>query len=48
MNLPNLEDKQIAATSIGLSEQQTNELSRLKTGVAVVYQKVGKSLCNVK
>lgn len=39
MNLPNLEDKQIAATSIGLSEQQTNELSRLKTGVAVVYQK---------
>lgn len=39
MNLPNQEDKLIAATSIGLTEQQTNELSRLKTGLAVVYQK---------
>lgn len=39
MNLPNSDDKQIAASSIGLSEQQTNELSRLRTGVAVVFQK---------
>lgn len=39
MNLPNQEDKLIAATSIGLTEQQTNELSRLKTGLAVVFQK---------
>lgn len=39
MNLPNQEDRVIAATSIGLSEQQGNELSRLKTGLAVVYQK---------
>lgn len=39
MNLPNSEDKQVASSSIGLSEQQTNELSRLRTGVAVVFQK---------
>lgn len=39
MNLLNQEDKLIAATSVGLTEQQTNELSRLKTGLAVVYQK---------
>lgn len=39
MNLLNQEDKLIAATSIGLTEQQTNELSRLKTGLAVIYQK---------
>ena len=39
LNLPNSSDRQNVANSIGLSEQQTNELSRLKTGVAVVFQK---------
>lgn len=39
MNLPNFSDREIAANSIGLSEQQMNELSKLKTGIAIVYQK---------
>lgn len=39
MNLPSRSDREIVANSIGLSEQQINELSKLKTGIAVVYQK---------
>lgn len=39
MNLPSQEDMRIAAASIGLTDQQEKELSRQKTGVAVVYQK---------
>ena len=39
MNLPNRTDREIVANSIGLSDQQMNELSKLKTGIAVVYQK---------
>ena len=39
MNLPSRSDREIVANSIGLSEQQTSELSKLKTGIAIVYQK---------
>lgn len=39
MNLPNRLDREIVANSIGLSEQQAIELSKLRTGIAVVYQK---------
>lgn len=39
MNLPNRSDREIVANSIGLSEQQMSELSKLKTGIAVIYQK---------
>lgn len=39
MNLPSQSDREIVANSIGLSEQQTSELSKLKTGIAIVYQK---------
>lgn len=39
MNLPNRLDREIVANSIVLTEQQTNELSKLKTGIAVVYQR---------
>lgn len=39
MNLPNHSDREIVANSIGLTEQQTSELSKLKTGIAVIYQK---------
>ena len=39
MNLPNKSDREISAHSIGLTEEQSNELSKLKTGDAVVYQK---------
>lgn len=39
MNLPSRADREIVANSIGLSDQQMNELSKLKTGIAVVYQK---------
>ena len=39
MNLPSHSDRETVANSIGLSDQQMNELSKLKTGIAVVYQK---------
>lgn len=39
MRLPDGNDRELMGRTIGLSEKQTFELSRLKTGVAVVYQK---------
>jgi hypothetical protein len=39
MTLPNKDDRDIAAGSTSLTDQQKNEVSRLKTGVAVVFQK---------
>ena len=39
MALPNKDDRDIAAGSTSLTDQQKNEVSRLKTGVAVVFQK---------
>lgn len=38
MRLPEEEDCKIAGHSVSLSEQQTNELAKLETGVAVVMQ----------
>ena len=39
MALPNKDDREIAGNSTSLSEQQKAEVSRLKTGIAVVFQK---------
>ncbi len=39
MRLPESGDREIAGNTIGLSPEQTYELSRLKTGVCVIYQK---------
>lgn len=39
MRLPESEDREIVGRSMGLSEKQKDELSRLKTGVAAIYQK---------
>ena len=39
MALPNKDDRDIAAGSTSLTDQQKNEVSRLKTGVAVIFQK---------
>lgn len=39
MTLPNKDDREIAAGSASLNDQQKTEVSRLKTGVAVVFQK---------
>lgn len=39
MSLPNKADREQAAYSIGLNDEQTKEISKLKTGVGVVYQK---------
>ncbi|WP_214828343.1 DUF87 domain-containing protein [Exiguobacterium sp. s26] len=38
MRLPDLADRQLVGTSAGLNDQQLNELARLETGVAAVYQ----------
>ena len=38
MRLPEKLDREAAGSSVGLSEEQINELSRLDKGVAVVYQ----------
>ena len=39
MRLPDGNDRELMGRTIGLSEKQTFELSRLKTGVAAIYQK---------
>lgn len=39
MRLPDGNDRALMGRTIGLSEKQTFELSRLKTGVAAIYQK---------
>lgn len=39
MRLPESGDREIAGNTIGLTPKQTYELSRLKTGVCVIYQK---------
>lgn len=39
MMLPNKDDREVAAGSTSLTDQQKGEVSRLKTGVAVVFQK---------
>ena len=39
MRLPDSYDRELIGKTIGLSDKQIFELSRLKTGVAVVYQK---------
>lgn len=39
MTLPNKDDREMAGNSTSLTEPQKTELSRLKTGVAVVFQK---------
>ena len=39
MALPNSLDRDIAASSVALEDKQKNEVSRLQTGVGVVYQK---------
>lgn len=39
MALPNKDDREMAGNSTSLTEPQKTELSRLKTGVAVVFQK---------
>ncbi|MCI5670134.1 MAG: DUF87 domain-containing protein [Bacilli bacterium] len=39
MSLPNKADRELAAYSIGLDDEQTKEVSKLKTGIGVVYQK---------
>lgn len=38
MRLPEKEDRESAGYSVGLTEEQINELSRLDKGVAVIYQ----------
>lgn len=38
MRLPDLADRQLVGTSAGLNDQQLNELARLETGVAAIYQ----------
>lgn len=38
MALPEKDDREIAGKSIGLRDEQTPEISRLKTGEAIVYQ----------
>lgn len=38
MRLPESTDRQLVGSSIGLDEYQTSEISKLETGVAVVYQ----------
>ncbi|UKS57871.1 ATP-binding protein [Exiguobacterium acetylicum] len=38
MRLPESMDRQLVGSSIGLDEHQTSEISKLETGVAVVYQ----------
>lgn len=38
MRLPESIDRQLVGSSIGLDEHQTSEISKLETGVAVVYQ----------
>lgn len=38
MSLPEKEDQEIAGRSVGLSEGQIHEISRLKKGEAIVYQ----------
>lgn len=38
MRLPDFADRQLVGTSAGLNDQQLNELARLETGVAAVYQ----------
>ena len=39
LNLPDYSDRELVGKSIGLNEEQINELGRLKTGVGVLYQK---------
>lgn len=39
MMLPNKDDREVAAGSTSLTDQQKSEVSRLKTGIAVVFQK---------
>lgn len=39
MALPNKDDREMAGNSTSLSEPQKTELARLKTGIAVVFQK---------
>lgn len=39
MALPNKDDREMAGNSTSLTEPQKTELSRLKTGIAVVFQK---------
>ena len=39
MRLPEGGDRDIVANTIGLSQKQTYELSRLKTGICAIYQK---------
>ncbi|WP_214850697.1 ATP-binding protein [Exiguobacterium sp. s193] len=38
MRLPESTDRQLVGSSIGLDEHQTSEISKLETGVAVIYQ----------
>jgi hypothetical protein len=38
MRLPDYEDRKLVGLSIGLTENQISELTKLRTGVAVVYQ----------
>lgn len=50
MRLPESGDREIVGNAIGLNSQQMYEISKLKTGVAVVYQKdwLEAVLCNVE
>ena len=49
LRLPESGDREIVGNTIGLNAQQIYELSRLKTGVATIYQKdwLEPVLCNV-
>lgn len=49
MRLPSIEDREIAGGSIGLSEVQREEISKLDCGVAVVYQGLWEEpvLCHI-
>lgn len=50
LSLPEAEDKEVAGKSMGLTEEQITEISRLKRGEAIIYQNEWEEavMCNIK
>ncbi|MGL5357196.1 MAG: helicase HerA domain-containing protein [Fusobacteriaceae bacterium] len=48
LRLPSKDDREIVGKAMDLNEEQINELSRLETGVAAVYQNNWNETCLVK
>ena len=48
LRLPSKDDREIVGKSMNLNDEQINELSRLETGVAAVYQNDWNEACLVK